>query len=77
MKFLWETLVWFIKCAICCAVTWVCVSGIGDDIIGITMKVIASMVIPNILLLIMSYKNKDFLAAIEFGKNIVGCRVKH
>lgn len=71
LKFLTDTFIWFVKCVICCGVTWICLCKISDGFSGIIIKGIGCILIPNLLLLAMNFANKDFKAAFRFGSRML------
>lgn len=60
LRFLRDVFIWFVKCLVCCGITWICVSPVGNGIIGMAIKAFACIIIPNLLLLAFNFKNAEF-----------------
>ena len=59
------------KMLVCCGITWICVSPVGNGIIGMAIKAFACIIIPNLLLLAFNFKNAEFKEAFAFGMGII------
>ena len=71
LRFLRDVFIWFVKCLVCCGITWICVSPVGNGIIGMAIKAFACIIIPNLLLLAFNFKNAEFKEAFAFGMGII------
>jgi O-antigen/teichoic acid export membrane protein len=71
IKFLFATVLWFVKCTIACTVTYLITNELPQNILGVLLKLFFCVLIPNVVFVFLNIKSREFKEAVNFVRSII------